>query len=96
METPKDIPVYADIYECTLTSPDLIIEYINESELNEPNVWNQVQQHLKDLNPKYGTRLIVVGASLDPDSIRLPDNTHAVSIGFNPSKLQSIVDAIPV
>jgi hypothetical protein len=93
MKTPLDIPVYADIYECTLTSPDLMVEYINEADLSIPNVLEQVQQHVKDLNPKFGTRLIVVGASRDPDPIGLPDNTHAIAIGFDPSKLQSIVDA---
>lgn len=96
METPKDIPVYADIYECTLTSPDLMIEYINETELNEPNVWQQVQQHMKDLNPKYGTRLIVVGTSQNPVPDILPDNTQAVAAGFDPSKLRSVVDAFSV
>ena len=94
MKSPEDIPVYADIYECTLTSPDLMIEYINEADLNNPNAQEQVRKHIADLKPKLGTRLIVVGAAKDPDPAALPDNVHAVAPGFDPSRLQSIAASI--
>jgi hypothetical protein len=88
------IPVYADIYECTLTSPDWMIEYVNGNELNDPAATEQVRRHLEDMNPKFGTCLVVVNPGVDPIAEGLPDNICAVAAGFDESKLKSVVDAL--
>jgi hypothetical protein len=94
MKDSKDIPVYADIYECTRTSPDFMVEFIDGQELQNANALLQVQRHYEALNPKYGASLIVVGDSnaSAPDSI--PKNIRTIYAGFDQTILETMMDAI--
>jgi hypothetical protein len=96
MPTPDNIPIIADIYEQTLTSPDWMIEYITETELKDPDSLNQVKRHLDALRPRLGTCLVLINGSAETLKEEIPDNIHAVSVGFDQSKLQSVIDALPL
>jgi hypothetical protein len=95
METPEKIPVVADIYERTITSPDWMVEFITEAEAGNPDAFEQVKFHLAAMNPKLGTCLILVDSAKEPDPEQFPSGIRAVSVGFDRSKLQTIVDALP-
>jgi hypothetical protein len=94
MKDAKDIPVYADIYECTRTSPDFIVDFISGQDLQDPNALLQVQRRYEALNPKYGAGLIIVGNSnaYEPDSI--PGNIRAVYAGFDKTVLEAMINSI--
>jgi hypothetical protein len=91
----REIPVYADIYECTLTSPHWMIEYISGDELNDSTALAQVQRHLEAFKPKFGTCLVLIRPGHEARPEGLPDSIRAVAAGFDQSKLQSVVDALP-
>jgi hypothetical protein len=94
MKDLKDIPVYADIYECTRTSPDWVIEFIGGHELQDPNALLQVQRHDKILNPKCGTSLMVVGESTEPAPNSIAENIKTVSAGFDQAVFEAMMNAI--
>jgi hypothetical protein len=94
MKDAKDIPIYADIYECTRTNPDFMVEFINGQDLQDANALLQVQRHYEALNPKYGASLIVVGDlnASAPDSI--PKNMHTIHAGFDQTVLETMMNSI--
>lgn len=97
MSGPNDIPVIADIYERTLTSPDWIIEYVTESEYQDGGAIAQVRRHVDGLNPKMGAFVIVVGVigvgSEKPEET-MSEGVCAVAPGFDITRLQRVVDRL--
>jgi hypothetical protein len=94
MSSTEEIPVYADIYECTLTSPHWMVEFISGNELDDPNALEQVRRHFESLNPKLGTCLILINPEHDAKPDGMPESVRAVAAGFDRSKLQSVIDAV--
>ncbi len=94
METPDEIPIIADIYERTITSPDWIIEYITGNELTTPDSLDQVKRHFEALHPRSGTCLVLIDCDRESMPEKIPDNIHVVSFGFDRSRLQSVVDEL--
>ena len=94
MTTPNDIPIIADIYDRTLTSPDWIIEYITADELKTPASLDQVRHHAEALRPRSGTYLVLVDCDCEAMPEKIPENIRAVSVGFDQSRLQSVVEAL--
>jgi hypothetical protein len=88
----EEIPVIAEIFECTRTSPDWLIEYIGCDELDNPQSLNQVHQHMEAMNPTQGTCLILVGPGSEFGQEKIPEPLHAVAASFDQSKLQSFID----
>ncbi len=95
MSTPNQIPIIADIYERTLTSPDWMVEFITDSELDSPDALDQVRHHLHAMNPKYGTCLVLVDSSRELGPETVAENLRTISAGFDQSRLQAVVDALP-
>jgi len=95
MESKEKIPIFADIYECTLTSPHWMIEYATERELRDPNAMGEVQHHLESLKPKLGTCLVLIDLENESGLDDMPENIRAVSVGFDQSKLQAVVEELP-
>jgi hypothetical protein len=94
IDSPEKIPVYADIYECTRTSPDWMVEFINGYELQDPNALLQVKRHNQDLNPKYGTSMIVVGDTTAQESSPISESIHTVCVGFDQTAFAAMMDSI--
>jgi hypothetical protein len=96
MDTPKDIPIIADIYELTRTSPDWMMEYISGSELGDPGALERVNQNVRALNPKLGMCLVIIDGDTEARPDAFPDAIRPISIGFDQSRLQSVIDTFPV
>ena len=89
MEAAGSIPVYADIYECTLTRPDVMIEFAAAGELADPFALDLVRKHLWDLKPKDGGSVVVIG----PLPAALPDlpGARLVAHGFDAAALGALI-----
>ncbi len=94
MSSRDEIPIIADIYDRTLTSPDCMVEYITENELRDADSIGQVKQHLEAMRPRLGTCLVLIDCSPETMPEKIPDNIHPVSVGFDRSRLQSAVDLL--
>jgi len=96
MPSRDEIPVLADIYDRTLTSPDWMVEYIMENELGNPDSLDQIRQHGEALKPKLGSCLIRIGCGQETGPRNIPETIPAVSVGFDQSRLQAIIEALPL
>jgi hypothetical protein len=90
--TPEDIPLVADIYEGTRTSPDWIIEYMSVEDLQNWELMDLVRQHSEIMNPKGGTGMVLIGPCNETAMNAIPENIFAVSAGFDQSRLQCLID----
>ncbi len=95
MESKEKIPVIADIYECTLTNPHWMIEYVTKDELRDPDAMYEVKHHSVSMNPKHGTCLILVDWEKEADLEDTPENICAVAAGFDQSKLLASLNELP-
>ncbi|HSW39867.1 MAG TPA: hypothetical protein VLL97_10280, partial [Acidobacteriota bacterium] len=91
MPTRNSIPVFADIYECTRTSPDWMLGYIGRRELADGTALNQAKQRFNDFKPARGYSLIVVEQGVEPEAEKMPEGVNAVAAGFDTAKILEIV-----
>jgi hypothetical protein len=76
------------------TSPDWMMGYISQSELQDPGALDQVYRNMRALNPRLGMCLVLVDGNEACKPENLPDNICAISVGFDQSRLASVVDAL--
>ena len=94
MSTRQDIPIVADIYERTLTNPDWMVECITKAGISDPEALELVKLRAGSLNPKLGLCLVVMDHGLNEALGEVPENIHPVAVGFDQSKLHSVVSAL--
>jgi len=96
LKSEKEIPVFADIYDGTITSPDLLIEFVNvDAPGGETEVFERIRRHMEILKPKSGCSLIAPVDDFQIDSERIPENVHLVSLGFDTAKLETALTGLP-
>jgi hypothetical protein len=95
MESKKKIPIIADIYECTLNSPDWMIACVTGRELRDPDAMDEVKHHNESLKPKLGTCLVLIDPEDDSGLNEMPENMHPLVAGFDQSKLSAAIDELP-
>ena len=90
IENEKKIPVFADIYDGDITSPDLLVEFINMDEPGgEEELFRRVRRHMEILNPKLGCMLLAPVDDFQTDGELIPENVRLVSLGFDTAKLDA-------
>ena len=94
MESAKDIPVIAEIYDLKLTNPDWMMECISGRELRQPGAIDPVMRHLEALRPKRGTCLVLADGETDSLPAGIPENLRPVSAGFDEARLRAVVDSL--
>ena len=95
LPTPDEIPILADIYDRTLTSPDLMIEYMTAAEFADPAAVNEVKAHLDALHPKLGMCVLVINPDGEAKLEPIADNIQTISAAFDPSSMESIFEKLP-
>jgi hypothetical protein len=94
MSSREEIPIIADIYERTLTSPDWMVECVTQTDMNDPDALEQVRLHANSLNPRLGMCLAVMDHESNGEFGDVAENIHPVNVGFDQSRLQSVVSAL--
>jgi hypothetical protein len=92
LSDPKEIPIIAELFDCTRTSPDWLIDFMGVEELNDSRSLDAVRQHMEIMNPKQGIGLILVGSGGESALETIPEYIRAVDAGFDQSRLQSFID----
>jgi hypothetical protein len=92
LSDPKEIPIIAEIFECTRTSPDWLIQFIGFDELNDPRSLEPLYQNMEAMNPMRGIGLILVGTGDESIQEKIPESIDTVAFGFDQFKLQSFID----
>jgi hypothetical protein len=94
MSSPEEIPIIADIYELTLTSPDLMVECISTQDLQDCEAVEQIRLRIESMNPRLGLSLLVVNPEGEAPPENIPEGIHLVAAGFDQAKLQEIVSSL--
>jgi hypothetical protein len=94
MPTKHEIPIIADLNARTITSPDLIVEYVTMQEISDPDVLVQVRIRMNAVNPKRGSFLVVMDPGRKRKIEKPAEDIDAVAAGFNLSRLQSVIDKL--
>ncbi|MDR1727939.1 MAG: hypothetical protein LBT74_08495 [Acidobacteriota bacterium] len=95
LEDEKKIPVYADIFECTRTPPDWLVEYAVGDPEALSGALGRLSRHLEILGPKMGGRLIVLGDAPDLPGLAaaLPDGVELLAPDFDAGRLEAALPA---
>jgi hypothetical protein len=94
MSSETDIPIIAETYDRTLTSPDFMIEFITKDELEDPGALDEVQHHLNFMKPRLGMSLIVIDQESTGELAGMPKTILPVIAGFDQEKLQPVISAL--
>jgi len=90
----KETPVFADIHERTVTSPDLTVEFLLERDLSDPEIMGQIQNRLEIMKPRFGGVLALMDSASKPEFLKIAANIDAVSVGLEPSRLRPVIDKL--
>jgi hypothetical protein len=96
MEKKTDVPVIADIYECKLTNPHWMIEYVTERELRDPEAMSEIKYHSASMKPIHGTSLILVDRGSEADLKDIPEDIRVLNAGFDQSKLLAAINELQI
>jgi hypothetical protein len=90
----KITPVFADLHERTINSPDLTIEYLMEQDLsNTEAVW-RVQSRVETMKPRLGGNAVLINPKSTSGPFKIGDSIDAFSVGLDRLKLQPIIDKL--
>ena len=90
----KKLPVFADLHERAITSPDLTIEFLTEHELSDPYALEHVQIHVDIIKPLLGGNIMLVGSNPDTVQDKTESGINIFSVALDQSKLQPIIDKL--
>jgi hypothetical protein len=96
MSVPEKIPIVADIYEQTLTSPDWMLECITQEEFRDSGALDEVKQRVDTMKPTLGMCLLVLDQGAEAPLQAIAENIRPVSVGFDQSKLQPVIASLGI
>ncbi len=90
----KKLPVFADLHERTISSPDLTIEFLSADDLSYPGAIERAQIRVDVMKPRLGGNIVSVGNNLET----LPDKTETginiLKVRLDQTKLQPFIDKL--
>ena len=89
-----DIPVYAEISERKIESPDTVIEFLTLEDLNDTEKISQIQKRLKIMTPGLGGTVMIMNPGEEPVSGSSIENISIFSTGFDRNKLQPVIEKL--
>jgi hypothetical protein len=90
----KKIPVFADYHACTVESPDLMVEFLTEEDLANPDAVAQVQKRVDIMKPRLGGNIVVINPEPESDIVKSVGNTDVFSVGLDPLKLHEVINKL--
>ncbi len=90
----EHIPITVDLEKQRVSQPDLVIECTGHDELGDPAVLDQMKRRNEIFKPKFGTYLVCRDRLREMDLENREDNLHPLEVGFDPSKLNSIIEVL--
>jgi len=94
IEDLKHIPIVAEIFDCTLSRPDWIVECLTKGEALDPDAVNAVKQRAAMLQPKMGVCAIVMDDAPVAELQKIFEGVRPFPVGLELSRLHPVVDAL--
>ncbi len=92
----NSIPVYAEVHERKIKSPDVIIDFLTEQDLNDTERIKQIQYRLQIMQPRHGGNIVIMNPGTEASSFALGNGFDLFSAGFEKTKLQPLIDKLLV
>jgi len=90
------IPVYAEMVERKIQSPDLVIEFLAEEDLADKDKISQVQSRTGIMKPELGSTIVVMNPGEKPVSESSTEDIDIFSVGFDKEKFEPVIDKLLV
>jgi hypothetical protein len=94
MSSETDIPIIAETFDRTLTSPDFMVEFVTREELADPSASEQVRHHMDFMKPRLGMSLVVIDHGDEKEFANLPEGVLPIAAGFDRLRLQPVISAL--
>jgi hypothetical protein len=90
----RKIPVFLDMYTREIKSPDLIVEFLTEQDLANPDEIDQVKRRVEIMKPSLGCGIVVMNPEPESGMVKPAGNMDIFSVGLDPLKLQPVIDKL--
>lgn len=90
----KKIPVYVDMGNRSIKEPDLMVEFLTEQNLTDPDVIYGVQRRVEIMKPRLGGSIVVVNPGSDTNIVKPIENIDTFPVGLDPVKFQPVIDKL--
>lgn len=87
------IPVYAEVHERRIKSPDVMIEFLTLDELTDPSIMSQVKNRLNIMRPNLVKEIVAIETGTLSDQIPDHEGINICKAGFEQAKLQPVIDS---
>ncbi len=90
----KETPVFVDIHQQTVNSPDIGIEFVMEQDLSDSEIIGQIQNRLEIMKPRFGGAMVLMDSKPKSESFRTIENLDIFSVGLKPSGFQPVINKL--
>jgi hypothetical protein len=91
-----EIPVYAEIAERRFESPDVIIEFLTEYELEDSDKIYQIKNRSELMKPRQGSNIVVINPGEKSFSVSSIEELETFRVGFDKENFQPIIEKLLV
>jgi hypothetical protein len=88
------LPVFAELHERKITSPDLTIEFLMEHDLTVKGPMNGVQIRMQTMNPRLGGNVVVINPHAESEAYEADKKIAVYSVGMDERRLQPLLDKL--
>ena len=88
----KKLPVFANLHQRLIHSPDITIEFAEGQDLLDPEFISQVQNRVEIMKPRLGGIMVLMNQDSKSEPFSMEGNMDAFPVGLDRSRLQSVVN----
>ncbi|MBN1905015.1 MAG: hypothetical protein JW927_07950 [Deltaproteobacteria bacterium] len=90
----NNIPVFAELHERKINSPDLTIEFLMENDFGDTKAVMQIQNRADIMKPRLGGNIVLMNQKSLSGNFKIKENLETFSVGIDSKLLQPIIDKL--
>ena len=90
----KSIPVFVEMHNGKINSPDLIVEFLTRQKAVDPDALIQIRNRREIMKPALGSSIVIINPDRETEKKKPEGDFGALEAGLDASKLQPIVDTL--
>ncbi len=88
------IPLFADLHERKIDSPDITIDFLTAHELADERALSPVQNRIKIMKPRFGGCIMVASPKAGSDIFETGEHIQVCSAGLDERRLKPLIDKL--
>ena len=85
-------PVFANLHQRSIHSPDITIEFAEEQDLLDPEFISQAQNRVEIMKPRLGGIMVLMNPGSESEPFSMEGNMDAFPVGLDRSRLLPVVN----